>query len=140
LLRGDVGGGRRRNMIAFAMMIAAVIVFAPLVSSVWLILALIAISLSGIAATTSLNFALLNDLVLTPRDVGVAMAFLVLGGNVFGLLAPIVTGYVISITGSYDMAFIIAGVLLVVGAGSILTLTRHPIGTRVGAAPMAIRA
>jgi MFS family permease len=140
LLRGDVGGGRRRNMIAFAMMIAAVIVFAPLVSNIWLILALIALSLSGIAATTSLNFALLNDLVLTPRDVGVAMAFLVLGGNVFGLLAPIVTGYVVSITGSYDMAFVIAGVLLVVGAASILTLTRHPIGTHVGAAPMAIRA
>jgi MFS family permease len=140
LLRGDVGGGRRRNMIASSMMLAAVIVFAPLVNSIWLILALIALSLSGIAATTSLNFALLNDLVLTPRDVGVAMAFLVVGGNVFGLLAPIVTGYVISITSSYDMAFIIAGVLLIVGAGSILTLTRHPIGAHVGAVPMASRA
>jgi cyanate permease len=130
LLRGDVGGGRRRQMIAFAMMLAAVILLAPFVDSVWLILGLIAVSLTGVAATTSLNFALLNDLLPNPRDVGIAMAFLVMGGNIFGLLAPIVTGYVIAVTGSFDMAFVIAGILLVSGAISILTLTRQPIGRR----------
>ncbi|NWA28245.1 hypothetical protein HX866_25455 [Pseudomonas gingeri] len=31
-----------------------------------------------------------------------AMAFVVVGGNVFGMLAPVVTGYVISATGSYN--------------------------------------
>ena len=131
LLRGDVGGGKRRTMIASTMMLAAVILFAPLVGSVPVLLGLIALSLTGIAATTSLNFALLNDLLPNPSDVGVAMAFLVVGGNVFGLLAPIVTGYVIAATGSYDMAFFIAGGLLVVGAGSALLLTRRPIGQSV---------
>jgi len=130
LLRGDVGGGKRRYMIASAMMLASVVLFAPFVASVSLLLGLIALSLTGIAATTSLNFALLNDLLPNPRDVGVSMAFLVVGGNVFGLMAPIVTGYVISATGSYDMAFVIAGALLVVGAGSTLLLTRRPIGER----------
>ncbi len=130
LLQGDVGGGRRRNMIATAMMLAAAILFAPYVASVPVLLGLIALSLTGIAATTSLNFAMLNDMLPNARDVGVAMAFLVVGGNVFGLLAPIVTGYVIATTGSYDMAFVIAGALLVVGAGSTLLLTRRPIGGR----------
>lgn len=102
LLRGDVGGGKRRYMIASAMLLAATILFAPYLESVWLILGLIALSLTGVAATTSLNFALLNDLLPNPKDVGVAMAFLVVGGNTFGLLAPIVTGYVIAGTGSYD--------------------------------------
>jgi MFS family permease len=134
LLRGDVGGGKRRYMIATAMMLASVILLAPYVSSLWIILALIALSLTGIAATTSLNFALLNDLLPNPKDVGVAMAFLVVGGNLFGLMAPIVTGYVIDRTGSYDMAFVIAGVLLVVGAAATLTLTRQPIGGRPAAA------
>jgi ACS family glucarate transporter-like MFS transporter len=128
LLKGDVGGGKRRYMIAFAMLLASVILFAPFVQDVWLILGLIAISLTGIASTTSLNFALLNDLLKRPRDIGVAMGFLVVGGNVFGLLAPIVTGYVVESTGNYDRAFIIAGALLVVGATSILTLTRRPLG------------
>ena len=60
-------------------------------------------------------------------------------GNSFGVIAPIATGYVIANTGSYDMAFVVAGVLLVVGALSTLTLTRHPIGERVasGALPTA---
>jgi len=128
LLKGDVGGGKRRYMIAFAMLLAAVILFAPLVQDVWLILGLIAISLTGIASTTSLNFALLNDLLKRPSDIGVAMGFLVVGGNVFGLLAPIVTGYVVESTGNYDRAFVIAGALLVVGATSILTLTQRPLG------------
>ncbi|MGY3494256.1 MFS transporter [Bradyrhizobium sp. USDA 4502] len=128
LLQGDVRGGKRRYMIALAMLLAAVILFAPLVQDMWLILGLIAISLTGVASTTSLNFALLNDLLKRPRDVGVAMGFLVVGGNVFGLLAPIVTGYVVESTGNYDRAFLIAGALLVVGATSILTLTRSPLG------------
>jgi MFS family permease len=128
LLKGDVGGGRRRYMIATAMILAAIILATPFVNNVWVILGLFAISLTGVASTTSLNFALLNDLLPNPRDVGVAMAFLVLGGNVFGLLAPIVTGYVVSATGNYDWAFVIAGTLLVIGATSILTLTHRPIG------------
>jgi ACS family glucarate transporter-like MFS transporter len=131
LLRGDVGGGRRRYMIACGLLLAAVIMAAPFVNSVWLILTLITVSLTGLASATSLNFALLNDLLPKPRDVGVATAFMVLGGNSFGVIAPIVTGYVIADTGSYNMAFVIAGGLLVVGALSALTLTRHPIGERV---------
>jgi ACS family glucarate transporter-like MFS transporter len=126
LARSGASSGRRRNMIAFAMAIAAIVLAAPFVDNVWVLLALITLSLTGVATTTSLNFALLNDLLPNPKDIGRAMAFLVVGGNVFGLLAPIVTGYVISITGSYDWAFGIAGLLLVGGATATLTLTRKP--------------
>jgi len=137
LLKGDTGGGKRRYMIAFAMLLAAIILFAPLVESVWVILGLIAISLTGVASTTSLNFALLNDLLRKPQDVGVAMGFLVVGGNIFGLMAPIVTGYVVSETGHFDRAFMIAGILLVVGATSILTLTRQALGDASDASSVA---
>ncbi len=138
-LRGRVARGGRRYGIAAAMVLASVILFAPLVDDLWAILALIALSLTGISATTSLNFALLNDLLPNPKDIGVAMAFNVVGGNVFGLMAPIVTGYVIAVTGHYDNAFIIAGGLLLVGAASTLTLTRRPIGTFVQGAPDEVR-
>jgi MFS family permease len=137
LLKGDTGGGKRRYMIAFAMLLAAIILFAPLVESIWMILGLIAISLTGVASTTSLNFALLNDLIRKPQDVGVAMGFLVVGGNIFGLLAPIVTGYVVAETGHFDRAFMIAGLLLVVGATSILTLTRQALGDASDATALA---
>ena len=49
------------------------------------------------------------------------------GGNSFGVAAPIVTGYVIESTGSYNWAFGIAGLLLVAGATILFTMTRTPI-------------
>ena len=130
LLKGEVGRGRRRYVIASTMLLAAVILLAPIVDNVAVILLLVSVSLTGIAATTSLTFSLVNDLLPDPRDIGVAMAFVVVGGNIFGLMAPIVTGYVIAITGSYDVAFIVAGVLLICGSASVLTLTRRAIGER----------
>ena len=126
LARAGVASGRRRNMIAVSLMIAAIVLFAPIVDGVWTLLALVTISLTGIASTTSLNFALVNDLLPNVMDVGKAMGFVVVGGNLFGLMAPIVTGYVIQATGSYDGAFLIAGGLLLVGATATLTMTRHP--------------
>ena len=127
IINGDVGGGRRRNAIACTMVLAAVVLFAPYLHNIWAIDALVGLSLAGVASTTALNFALLNDLLPSPADVGSAMAFVVVGGNLFGLLAPIVTGYIIAATGGYSGAFLTAGVLLLVGAVSTLTLTRSPI-------------
>jgi dipeptide/tripeptide permease len=47
--------------------------------------------------------------------------------NRVGLLAPIVTGYVIDRTGSYDAAWVISSVLLLTGIVISLTMTRWPI-------------
>ena len=60
---------------------------------------------------TATNAALTSDLLRSPADAGRAFAFLVLGGNIFGLLAPIVTGYIVQATGSFSSAFVLAGVL-----------------------------
>ena len=65
---------------------------------------LFTLSLTGMATAISLNFSLVNDLLRNPEDSGKAMAILVVGGNTFGIAAPIVTGYVIQITGSYNWA------------------------------------
>lgn len=75
----------------------------------------------------SLNFSLVNDLLRNPEDSGKAMSILIVGGNSFGVAAPIVTGYVIQATGSYNWAFGITGLLLVAGATILLTMTCAPI-------------
>lgn len=126
LLKGQTGNGRRRYVIACTMILAAIVLFAPFVHGIWMIVMLVGLSLAGVASTTSLNFALLNDLVPSPGDVGSAIAFVVVGGNICGMLAPIVTGYIIDATGSYTGAFLAAGSLLLLGAVSALTLTRRP--------------
>jgi len=75
--------------------------------------------------------ALVADLLRSPSDAGRATAFLVLGGNSFGLLAPIVTGYVVAATGSFDAAFVVAGALALVGAVAALVLVRGTLGEQV---------
>ena len=84
------------------------------------------------------NGALTNDLLRSPADAGRALAFLVLGGNTFGLCAPIVTGYLVEATGSFDSAFIAAGVLALVGATAALTLSRGTLGEVKGTAKAAL--
>jgi MFS family permease len=122
-----LGQGRRRSMGVVMMLSSAVILFTPFVEQTWVLLVLFTLSLTGIATAISLNFSLVNDLLRNPEDSGKAMAILVIGGNSFGILAPIVTGHVIELTGSYNWAFGIAGVLLLTGATILLTMTRTPI-------------
>jgi MFS family permease len=126
LKRSGVGSGRRRNAVALTMLVGTAILTVPFISNLTVLLVVFSITLTSIASTTSLNFALLNDLLPNSNDVAKAMAFVVVGGNIFGMIAPIATGYVVAATGSYDWAFGIAGVLLLAGATVVLTMTRSP--------------
>ena len=116
--------GGRRAMVIVCVLLSAVIVFVPFTENTTAILALFALSLSGINAAISLNLTLVTDLVHRARDVGKAISLTILSGNVCGLFAPIVTGYVVAGLHSYDWALWIAGLLLVVGAIALATMTR----------------
>jgi MFS family permease len=127
--RGVPGG--RRYIIAISMLTAAcMIAAAPFTDSTPMLLGMLTVALTGIAVNTSQLFALLSDLLPDPTNVGKAMGVMVVGGNLFGLLAPILTGYVIAATGSYDRAFVLAGVLMLAGAACCLGLARTTI--RIG--------
>ena len=45
-----------------------------------------------------------------------------------GLCGPIVTGYLVEATGSFDSAFVAAGVLALIGATAALTLYHGTLG------------
>ncbi len=130
-----VASGRRRYVVVIAMVGAAVVLFAPFVNNIWLILGLVTLSLIGLSTAISMNITLTGDLLRSPKDAAKAMAILTIGGNIFGTLAPIVTGYIISMSGGYDGAFMLAGFLLICGAIVCLTLTRRPIEGEAAAAP-----
>jgi len=125
--------GGRRGMVILCVLLAAVMVFVPFTDNTSLILTLFALSLSGINAAISLNLTLVTDLVHRVRDVGKAISLTILSGNVCGLLAPIVTGYVVAGLHSYDWALWIAGILLVIGAVALGTMTRAVILPAEGA-------
>ncbi|MGB6536310.1 MAG: MFS transporter [Xanthobacteraceae bacterium] len=119
--------GGRRAMVILCVLLSAVIVFVPFTANTGVILTLFALSLSGINAAISLNLTLVTDLVHRARDVGKAISLTILSGNLCGLLAPIITGYVVAGLHSYDWALWIAGILLVIGAIALGTMTRSVI-------------
>lgn len=125
-----IASGQRRRMVALMLLCSSVVLLTPAFDSMWMVTVLVALSLSGISSAISLNFALATDLLQRAEDVGKVAGVLVFGGNFFGILAPIVTGYVIAATGSYNGAFVIAGILLIGGAAASLLMT--PAVTRTG--------
>ena len=133
ILRGaPVNSGRRRNMVATMMLLSSCILLTPFVTDTVVVLALFSLSLTCIGSTVGLNIALTNDLLVDPANTGRVHGVLVTGGNLFGVVAPIATGYIIAGTGSYDAAFFIAGIILFLGAAVALTMTRRPIAPGLG--------
>jgi MFS family permease len=128
LLRRDtLLAGHRRAVVVVCMLLAATLALVPFTNNTTLILTLFAASLTGINAAISLNLSLVTDLVHRVRDVGKAISLSILSGNLCGLLAPIVTGYIVAGLNSYDWALWIAGILLVIGAVAVGTMTRSVI-------------
>jgi MFS family permease len=132
-----VSDGRRRIMIAVLLAGAATLMIIPFINQLWLIIVLLAAMRAAGLAGSALNFALVTDLVRNRSDIGKVTSTTVIGGNSFGLAAPIVTGYVVQITGSFDNAFFIAGFLPLIGAVATLTMTRRAIlPDRIAMAPV----
>jgi MFS family permease len=127
LQRDTLAAGGRRTIVICCIFLSAVVVLVPFTDDTTMILGLFALSLTGINAVISLNLSLVTDLVHRGSDVGKAISLTILSGNLCGLLAPIVTGYVLKWTGQYNWAFGIAGVLLVIGAIALGAMTRSVI-------------
>jgi MFS family permease len=122
-----VQAGRRRSMVAVMLLGVSLTVMVPLVDRLWVIILILAFVRALGQAGSALNFALVTDLVRSRADIGKVTAITVMGGNSFGLMAPIVTGYVIAVTGSFDRAFVVAGLLPLAGAAATFLMTRKPI-------------
>lgn len=120
--------GARRAVVVACLLFCSLGMAIPFVDSLTFVIILTIFPVSFGGTATAVNAALCNDLLRSQADSGRAFAFMVLGGNVFGLLAPIVTGYIVAATGSFASAFILAGVLSLIGAAVSFTLTRHTLG------------
>jgi MFS family permease len=123
-----VRAGLRRYLVALCLLLTAAGILIPYVESLAGVIVLISITVSFANTGPAANATLTSDLLRSPADAGRAFAFLVLGGNVFGLLAPVVTGYLVEASGSFSSAFIAGGVLALIGAGVTLLLSRGTIG------------
>ena len=119
--------GKRRTMLIIFILLSTAVLLTNVVTREYQILFLVSTSLTCISSALTLNIALTNDLVWDHEMAGTAVGILILGGISFSLLAPIVTGYIVEKTGSFDNAFYFAGTLLFCGALTTITMTRRPL-------------
>ena len=124
---GAVRAGGRRNFVVAMMMVALVVVSAPFISTTWQLLVVLTLVVTAVNAAANLNLTLNTDLMRNPRDVGLTWSIAVFGGNGFGIISPIITGYIVAATGGFTGAFIVAACLLVFGATVSLVMTRRPV-------------
>jgi len=128
-------------MIALMLLGPGLMLLVPQLDNLWAIVSVLAISASMGWTASATNFALVTDLVRNPADIGKVTALTVLGGNSFGIMGPIVTGYVLEMTGSFNATFAVAGALALCGAVITLTMTHQPIEAdwKMEGAPAAAR-
>jgi len=88
----------------------------PLVAVIW-----ISIALGGLSAAAPVGWSI-PSLIAPRNSVGKVGGILNTGNQTAGILAPIITGWVVSRTGSFGLAFAVAAVLLAMGVCSYLFL------------------
>jgi MFS family permease len=120
--------GKRRYAVALGALLSGSIVLTPYVGSITLATVVLTVSLTFNTFAQSMNFALTNDRLRSTGDVGRAYAFFTLGGITFGILGPIVTGYLVSITGNFKVALVLCGGLALLAAVLVTSLTRRAMG------------
>ena len=127
LTRDAIKRGGRRTLLMVFIVLSGVVLLTNMVANQYLLLFLVSMSLACISSALALNIALTNDLVWNPQMLGVAVGFLILGGNLFGSAVPIITGYIVKWTGNFDLAFYLAGFLLFVALLVCFSMTRAPL-------------
>ncbi len=112
----------RKGMIVTGLNGATIlIVTAAFVTQTWLVVALLILCMGSLRMTTaSANSAPID---LAPPGAVASLASLQnFAGNISGLLAPIVTGFIVGTTGSFFFALLVAGGMALLGACSYLFL------------------
>ncbi len=130
--------GARKKAILLSVLPALLMATTPWLPSMTWVVAVLAVAVTFLANAISLNSALCNDLVRNPADSGKAIALFTSGANVVGVMAPIVTGYIVSASNRFDAAFLLTGAVLALGAAILLIVVRGGIGSAAPAvAPQA---
>jgi ACS family glucarate transporter-like MFS transporter len=120
--------GKRRGLVAILLVGGGVMALAPFTDSHLVLLVLTTISIASIQSALAMNYALTSDLLRQGQGIGTLIGLLLTFSNGLGILAPVLTGYIVSITGHFDAAFDLAGALVLIGATLAMTATRRPIG------------
>lgn len=117
----------RRLVVAVLLLGSSVIGILPFLDSVWLVLFCVSVVIGLIMAALGANTALGSDLLVDGTRIGSVTGFGMIFGNGVGFLAPVTTGYLVHLTGTFSSAFYLAAFVLVAGAALATLLPRQPL-------------
>lgn len=90
--------------------------FLPLCATAGTIIPLLAVSMAFMAGGTGANMALLADLLVEDEILGSVTGLTLTFSNGLGILAPVMTGYLLQATGNFHGVFYITGIIILCGA------------------------
>jgi ACS family D-galactonate transporter-like MFS transporter len=111
----------RKSVLIGGMVLGLAVLGAPFTTNPRWAVFWISIALSGLAAAAPVGWSIPS--LIAPRGgtatIGGVMNFF---NNLMGVVAPIVTGYIVAATDSFSAAFIAAGIVLVIGIAAYVFL------------------
>jgi ACS family D-galactonate transporter-like MFS transporter len=111
----------RKTVLISGMMLGLAVFGAAFTTDPILAIGWISIALGGLAAAAPVGWSIPS--LIAPRGgagtVGGIMNFV---NNLMGVVAPVATGYIVSMTGSFNGAFLVAGIALFIGIFSYVIL------------------
>ncbi|WP_159262804.1 MFS transporter [Komagataeibacter xylinus] len=119
--------GSRRRIVALCLAMVALIGFLPFCHSTALSMLCLVLSMGFVTAGSGANMALLADLLVGQEALGAANGLVLTFSNGMGILAPVVTGYILQFTGSFEYVFYMVAALVMAGAAAVMVLPRATI-------------
>lgn len=104
----------RKTILIIGMILGLAVVPAAFTNNPNIAVMWIAISLGGLAFSAPIGWSI-PSLIAPKGTVGLVGSIMNFVNNIMGILAPIVTGFIVQATGSFNAAFIVAGIVLLLG-------------------------
>ncbi|MGE7601625.1 MFS transporter [Peribacillus sp. NPDC097675] len=114
---------RKLVLVSCLFLSAVCIGFAGLVSTTLSAVTLVALSVFFLYLTGAIYWAIIND-VVDPDNVGSVGGFMHFLANTAGIIGPTLTGYIVDTSGTYTVAFLLAGGLAVVASLAVIRFVR----------------
>lgn len=112
--RGHDSTRVRKTILVIGMILGLAVIPAAFTNNANVAVIFIAIALGGLAFSAPIGWSIPS--LISPRGtVGTVGSVINFFNNLMSIVAPIVTGYVVQFTGSFESAFIIAGIVLILG-------------------------
>lgn len=114
----------RKLVLVTCLFLSAVCIgFAGLVSTTVSAVTLVALSVFFLYLTGAIYWAIVND-VVDPGNVGSVGGFMHFLANTAGIIGPTLTGYIVDTSGTYTVAFLLAGGLAIVASLAVIRFVR----------------